>query len=113
MIYATGFEVQKTGIYNQIIGRFGLEINKYYRDGMKTLLGIHSHGYPNLFVMAGLQAAFAFNLTHVLQMPGDYIAACIQHLREPGFRVLEGTEGAGADGVQKTISNGRAADLSR
>jgi cyclohexanone monooxygenase len=113
LIYATGFEVQKTGIYNQIIGRDGLEINKYYRDGMKTLLGIHSHGYPNLFIMAGLQAAFAFNLTDVLQMQGDYIAACIKHVTRQNFRVMEVTEQAEADWVREVISKRGRTEFSR
>src|SRR6202166_4359105 len=51
IIYATGFEVQKTGIYNQIKGENGLELNDKYREGIRTLLGIHSQGYPNLFIM--------------------------------------------------------------
>ncbi len=44
LIYATGFEVQKTGIYNEIRGKNGLELNDKYRDGIRTLLGIHSRG---------------------------------------------------------------------
>ena len=81
LIYATGFEVQKTGIYNQIIGESGVEINEKYADGVRTLLGIHSHGYPNLFIMGGYQASFNFNLTDVLQAQGDHIAACIDYVR--------------------------------
>src|SRR5258708_31385992 len=48
LIYATGFEVQKTGIYNQIRGQGCLDLNDTYADGIRTLVGIHSHGYPNL-----------------------------------------------------------------
>ena len=51
LIYATGFEVQKTGIYNQILGEGGLDLQDKYREGMRTVFGIHSQGYPNLFVM--------------------------------------------------------------
>ena len=63
LIYATGFEVQKTGIYNEIRGATGVEINETYRDGIRTLFGVHTHGYPNLFIMGGYQASFQFNLT--------------------------------------------------
>ena len=42
LIYATGFEVQKTGIYNQIVGEDGVELNEKYADGIRTLLGIHT-----------------------------------------------------------------------
>ena len=42
LIYATGFEVQQTGIYNQIRGKNGLDLDDKYRDGIRTVLGIHS-----------------------------------------------------------------------
>ncbi len=74
LIYATGFEVQKTGIYNEIRGRDGREINETYADGIRTLFGVHTHGYPNLFIMGGYQASFQFNLTFMLQCQGDHIA---------------------------------------
>jgi cation diffusion facilitator CzcD-associated flavoprotein CzcO len=82
LIYATGFEVQKTGIYNEIRGRNGKEINETYADGLRTLFGIHTHGYPNLFIMGGYQASFQFNLTFMLQCQGDHIAECIKLARE-------------------------------
>src|SRR5438309_1864396 len=81
LIYATGFEVQKTGIYNQIMGERGLDLNDKYSSGIRTLLGIHSQGYPNLFIMGGYQASFQFNLTDMLQTQGDHIAACIDYAR--------------------------------
>jgi cation diffusion facilitator CzcD-associated flavoprotein CzcO len=77
LIYATGFEVQKTGIYNEIRGRGGREINETYAEGIRTLFGVHTHGYPNLFIMGGYQASFQFNLTFMLQTQGDHIAECI------------------------------------
>ena len=89
LIYATGFEVQKTGIYNQIKGENGLELNDKYRDGIRTLLGIHSQGYPNLFIMGGYQASFQFNLTDMLQAQGDHIAACIEYARRHGFQSID------------------------
>jgi cation diffusion facilitator CzcD-associated flavoprotein CzcO len=89
LIYATGFEVQKTGIYNQIHGRDGREINETYADGLRTLFGVHTHGYPNLFIMGGYQASFQFNLTFMLQCQGDHIAACIAHARERGYAEID------------------------
>ena len=89
LIYATGFEVQKTGIYNEIRGRDGREINETYADGMRTLFGVHTHGYPNLFVMGGYQASFQFNLTFMLQTQGDHIAECIKLARERGAAEID------------------------
>jgi len=103
LIYATGFEVQVTGIYNQIRGEKGLELNDKYRDGMRTLVGIHSHGYPNLFVMGGYQSSFQFNLTDMLQSQGDHIAACIDYTRRHGYQTIDATPEAEEWWVQECI----------
>jgi cation diffusion facilitator CzcD-associated flavoprotein CzcO len=89
LIYATGFEVQKTGIYNEIRGRDGREINETYADGLRTLFGVHTHGYPNLFIMGGYQASFQFNLTFMLQTQGDHIAECIAFARDRGYAEID------------------------
>jgi cation diffusion facilitator CzcD-associated flavoprotein CzcO len=105
LIYATGFEVQKTGIYNGIRGKHGLEINDKYRDGIRTLLGIHSEGYPNLFIMGGYQASFQFNLTDMLQAQGDHIAACIDYTRRQGYQTIDSTPEAEEWWVQEVIKH--------
>ena len=73
--------MQKTGIYNRITGRDGVDLEDTYQDGIRTLLGIHTQGFPNLFIMGGYQASFQFNLTDMLQTQGDHIAACIDYVR--------------------------------
>jgi cyclohexanone monooxygenase len=105
LIYATGFEVQKTGIYNEIRGQNGLELNDKYRDGMRTLVGIHSHGYPNLFIMGGYQSSFQFNLTDMLQSQGDHIAACIDYTRRNGYQTIDATPEAEEWWVQECIKH--------
>ncbi len=105
LIYATGFEVQKTGIYNQIRGRDGREINETYRDGLRTLFGVHTHGYPNLFIMGGYQASFQFNLTFMLQTQGDHIAHCIAYARENGHAEIDVTPQSEEWWVQEVIAH--------
>ncbi len=105
LIYATGFEVQKTGIYNQIIGKDSINLNDKYSTGMRTLLGIHSNGYPNLFVMGGYQASFQFNLTDMLQTQGDHIAECIAYARKHGHHSIDPTPEAEEWWVQEVITN--------
>ncbi len=103
LIYATGFEVQKTGIYNRIVGRNGLDLEDKYADGIRTLLGIHTHGFPNLFIMGGYQASFQFNLTDMLQTQGDHIAECIDYVRQHDYRSMDPTQDAEAWWVQEVI----------
>lgn len=105
LIYATGFEVQKTGIYNRIVGQDGRDLNDKYNDGIRTLVGIHSHGYPNMFIMGGYQASFQFNLTDMLQVQGDHIAACIDYARRNGYRTIDATPEAEEWWVNEVIEN--------
>ncbi len=105
LIYATGFEVQKTGTWNRIVGEDGLDLQDKYAEGIRTLLGIHTQGYPNLFIMGGYQASFNFNLTDVLQAQGDHIAACIDHVRRNGYRTMDATSDAEEWWVQEVISH--------
>jgi len=105
IIYATGFEVQKTGTYNLIKGVNGLNLNDKYRDGVRTLLGVQSQGYPNLFIMGGLQASFQFNFTDVAQAQGEYIADCINYVRSHGYQSLDVTPQAEEWWVQEVIEH--------
>ena len=105
LIYATGFEVQKTGIYNRIVGRNGLDLGDKYSSGMRTLVGIHTHGYPNLFIMGGYQISTLFNLTDVFQVQGDHIARCIDYARTHGYQTLDATVDAEEWWVQEVIAN--------
>ena len=105
LIYATGFEVQKTGIYNRIRGKKGLDLEDKYRAGIRTVLGIHTAGYPNFFIMGGYQASFRFNLTDVLQTQGDHIAHCIDYARSHDHHTIEVTPEAEEWWVQEVIAN--------
>ncbi|MDG1205977.1 MAG: NAD(P)/FAD-dependent oxidoreductase [Pseudomonadales bacterium] len=105
LIYATGFEVQQTGIYNTIVGEGGVNLQDKYAEGIRTLLGIHTAGFPNLFIMGGYQASFQFNLTDMLQTQGDHIAACIDHVRRNGYHSLDVTNEAEEWWVQEVINH--------
>ena len=105
LIYATGFEVQQTGIYNDIVGAGGVNLQDKYAQGIRTLLGIHTAGFPNLFIMGGYQASFQFNLTEMLQTQGDHIAACIDYVRANGHHALDVKDEAEEWWVQNVIQH--------
>ena len=105
LIYATGFEVQKTGVYNRITGVGGLDLTDKYSSGIRTLFGLHTQGYPNLFIMGGYQSSFQFNLTDILNTEGDHIAACIDHVRRNGYRSIDPTPEAEEWWVQEVIKH--------
>ena len=105
LIYATGFVVQRTGIYNDIRGENGLELNDKYKDGMRTVFGIHSSGYPNMFIMGGYQASFQFNLTFMLQTQADHIAECIKYVRDHGHTTIDAAPDTEQWWVDEVIKN--------
>ena len=105
LIYATGFEVQKTGTWNRILGEGGVDLQDKYAEGIRTVLGIHTHGFPNMFIMGGYQASFNFNLTDVLQAQGDHIATCIDHVRTHGHVTIDATADAEEWWVQEVIAH--------
>ena len=73
--------------------------------GIRTLAGIHSQGYPNLFIMGGYQASFQFNLTDMLQAQGDHIAACIDYTRRHGYQTVDASPEAEEWWVQEVINH--------
>ncbi len=105
LIYATGFEVQQTGIYNRIVGERGQDLTDKYSEGIRTVFGIHSQGFPNLFIMGGYQAPFQFNLTDMLQTQGDHIAACIDHVRSNNLHSIDPTPEMEEWWVQQVIDH--------
>ena len=54
LIYATGFQWMATSTFNMIVGRGGRTLSeKWQTEGTKTFLGLHSQGFPNLFIVTG------------------------------------------------------------
>ena len=82
-----GIKTRSRGLRGTIADGLGLQ--EKYADGIRTVFGIHSAGYPNLFVMGGYQAPFQFNLTFMLQTQGRHIAECVSHVRENGYSTID------------------------
>jgi len=91
LIYATGFQWMGTACFNMIRGRKGITLQeKWASEGTRTLLGIHNHGFPNLFVMSGPQGGGGqFNFTRVSEMHAEYVVWMLRTLREKGMQVVD------------------------
>ncbi len=96
LIYATGFEWMGTGSFNMIRGRDGRTLRqKWEAEGTKTFLGMHSRGFPNLFIMNGPQGGGGqFNFTRVSEMHAKYIAWALEAMRERGAKTVDVTQDA-------------------
>jgi cation diffusion facilitator CzcD-associated flavoprotein CzcO len=98
LIFASGFEVgtdyaRRAGF--ETVGRGGRTLSEHWRDGMRSLHGIHVHGFPNLFIVGPTQGAnLISNITHNLTEAGTTIAAVIAHALCIGAAEVEVTEAA-------------------
>jgi hypothetical protein len=68
-----------------------------WSQGLRTLHGFYSHGFPNLFHLGTLQNANSVNFVHILQEQAVHIAAVIAKGREAGARLIEPTAEAEAE----------------
>ncbi|HUR77012.1 MAG TPA: NAD(P)/FAD-dependent oxidoreductase [Acidimicrobiales bacterium] len=98
IIYATGFEVgtsftSRAG-YDPV-GRNGIALSQYWRDGMRTKHGTHVHNFPNLFIVQPTQGAnLISNVPHNLTESGKTIALTVKHALVNGYSEVEVTKQA-------------------
>ena len=95
IIYASGFEVgteftRRAGY--EITGRDGVRISEHWAQGMRTLHGVHVHGFPNMFIVQPTQGAnLISNVPSNLTDAARTIAVTVEHAVENGHREVEVT----------------------
>ena len=91
LIYATGFQWMATSTFNMITGRGGKTLQaKWAEEGTRTYLGIHSQGFPNLFIMSGPQGGGGqFNFVRTIEAHTDYVAWMMETLKAQGADIVD------------------------
>jgi len=91
LVYATGFQWMATSTFNMISGRGGVTLREKWRtEGVKTFLGLHSEGFPNLFIMSGPQGGGGqFNFTLGIESHTDYVVWMLKTMRDRGARLVD------------------------
>jgi cyclohexanone monooxygenase len=91
LIYATGFQWMGTGSFNMIRGRHGETLReKWERRGVKTFLGLHSRGFPNLFILSGPQGGGGqFNFTRGIEGHTDYVIWMLRTMSAKGASAVD------------------------
>lgn len=89
IIFATGFEVgtaftRRSGF--EIYGQDGRTLSDYWADGLRTLHGFSSHGFPNCFQVGFSQNGFSVNLTSVLDDQAQHVAYLINEITARGAK---------------------------
>jgi len=91
LIYATGFQWMATSTFNMVVGRNGRTLSeKWQTEGTKTFLGLHSRGFPNLFIVTGPQGGGgSFNFTDAIDTHGDYVVWMLSEMRDRGEQIVD------------------------
>jgi cyclohexanone monooxygenase len=95
IVYASGFENtpdlrRRTGV--NVIGRGGLHYDENRQNGLKTLHGFCTRGFPNLFSIGISQNAFSVNMTSMFDDQARHIAYVISETISRGARTVEPSE---------------------
>ena len=95
IVYSTGFDTNaytyKAGGY-ELTGRGGVTLAEHWRNGMRSLHGMMTSRFPNLYLLGGVeQAAISTNLPHVTSRQAGHVAALIAGFLQAGVTVAEVT----------------------
>ncbi|MGA6970080.1 MAG: NAD(P)/FAD-dependent oxidoreductase [Candidatus Binatus sp.] len=114
IIFATGFEVGTSYTRRaafEVYGRGGKSLTEHWADGVKTLHGFYSSGFPNCFHMGIIQNAITANFPHMLEEQAQHITELIQHAKLNEARCIEPSADAEAEWVatirEKALNNQR------
>ena len=106
IIYSTGFEVgtsytRRSGY--DVIGREAKSLSDHWRDGTRSLHGMGSHGFPNVFIMNTSQGGFTANFPHLLDESAVHQAHIIAHALAQGYNTVEVTATAEEEWVDTIV----------
>ena len=93
VVFATGFDAM-TGSILRInpVGRGGRSLKQEWASGPRTLLGLSSAGFPNLFFITGPGSPSVLsNMIVSIEQHVDWITDLIRLMRERGDDVVEAT----------------------
>jgi cyclohexanone monooxygenase len=106
IIFATGFEVgteftRRAGC--ELYGRDGLTLTEKWADGASTFHGMHTRGFPNLFIFSILQSGFSVNFPHMLDEQSRHMAYILKYAADNDIRHIETSQEAEDKWVQTIV----------
>jgi cyclohexanone monooxygenase len=96
IVFATGFDAMTGALLNiDIFVEGGPRLRDKWAHGPRTYLGLMTAGFPNLFMITGPGSpSVKSNMVASIEQHVDWIADCLQHLRDKKIRHIEADEGA-------------------
>ena len=109
LVHSTGFEwlgdySKEFGV--EVIGAGGVSLADAWKDGPRTLYGMHTRGFPNFFLMHLIQAAGSSNYVHTADEQTQHIAFTIGECLRRGVQTVQPTEQAVESWVQEVLTLG-------
>ena len=109
LVFATGFEVassyaKRAGM--EVHGVGGLTLTDKWADGMSSLHGLHTRGFPNCFVVSQAQSGMSPNFPHMLSEQTVHIAHIVEHCLARGLQAVEPTSEAEDAWVETIVRSG-------
>ncbi|MFZ5669509.1 MAG: flavin-containing monooxygenase [Pseudomonadota bacterium] len=97
LIYATGFEVgtsytRRSGY--EVFGRGGQSLTDKWKDGVSSLHGMTTRGFPNLFIFHNSQSGFSVNFPHMLGEQARHTAYLVTEAGKRQARTVEPSQAA-------------------
>jgi cyclohexanone monooxygenase/pentalenolactone D synthase len=111
IVYATGFEAETTPFQrragHEIIGRDQVVLAEKWKDGPRTLFGMMSRGFPNMFIMPspGQQSVTTVNHALITVETAEHVGATVARLEEKGIAAFEVSEAAESDWCEKILAS--------
>ena len=94
LVFATGFEVGTTYTRRagyDIIGRDGVTLSQKWAEGLRTLHGLQTNGFPNCFFLGFTQTAITVSVPHALNEQVKHVTYILDEARRQGANRIEAT----------------------
>jgi cyclohexanone monooxygenase len=96
LVCATGYDALSGALLNiDIRGRQGRRLQDHWQAGPRTVLGLLTSGFPNLFIITGPGSPSVLaNMIVGIEHHVDWITDCLAHLQHQGLTTIEADEAA-------------------
>ena len=116
LIFATGFEVgtsytRRAGY--DIVGSGGQILSEKWADGLSTLHGLQTNGFPNCFFLGFTQSAVTVNVPQSLNQQARHVTYILNQVKARGGTTVEATMQGEQDWVAEMHSKAKMGEQFR
>ncbi|MFT4712112.1 MAG: cyclohexanone monooxygenase [Candidatus Azotimanducaceae bacterium] len=91
LVFATGFEVGTSYTRRAGYDIKGIDksLSEHWENGLRTMQGLQSNGFPNCFFLGFTQTAVTVNVPQALDEQAQHVAYILDQVRQQGKHVVE------------------------